>query len=104
VPRTARASRRTAWGPGNAPCYFERSADLALAARDIVLGKTFDNGVLCSSPNSVVVDAPVAEEARRRFQAEGSYFLNAQEMDKLARRSSRRSGSPTPRSWASRRG
>ena len=71
-------------GPGNAPCYIERSADLALAARDIVLGKTFDNGVLCSSPNSVVVDAPVAEEARRRFQAEGAYFLNAQEMDKLA--------------------
>src|SRR6185503_6887813 len=71
-------------GPGNAPCYIERSADLALAARDIVLGKTFDNGVLCSSPNSVVVDAPVAEEARRRFQAEGGYFLNAQEMDTLA--------------------
>jgi len=71
-------------GPGNAPCYIERSADLALAARDIVLGKTFDNGVLCSSPNSVVVDAPVAEEARRRFQSEGSYFLNPLEMDKLA--------------------
>jgi acetaldehyde dehydrogenase (acetylating) len=71
-------------GPGNAPCYIERSADLALAARDIVLGKTFDNGVLCSSPNSVVVDAPVAEEARRRFQAEGGYFLNAEEMVKLA--------------------
>jgi acetaldehyde dehydrogenase (acetylating) len=71
-------------GPGNAPCYIERSADLAGAARDIVLGKTFDNGVLCSSPNSVVVDAPVAEEARRRFQAEGAYFLNAPEMEKLA--------------------
>src|SRR6185503_8643663 len=71
-------------GPGNAPCYIERSADLGLAARDIVLGKTFDNGVLCSSPNSVVVDIPVAEEARRRFQAEGAHFLNAQEMDKLA--------------------
>jgi acetaldehyde dehydrogenase (acetylating) len=71
-------------GPGNAPCYIERSADLALAARDIVLGKTFDNGVLCSSPNSVVVDIPVAEEARRRFQAEGAHFLNPQEMDRLA--------------------
>src|SRR6187549_1145045 len=71
-------------GPGNAPCYIERSADLGLAARDIVLGKTFDNGVLCSSPNSVVVDAPVAEEARRRFTAEGAHFLNAQEMEKLA--------------------
>src|SRR4029079_13917125 len=71
-------------GPGNAPCYIERSADLGLAARDIVLGKTFDNGVLCSSPNSVVVDIPVAEEARLRFQAEGAYFLNVQEMNKLA--------------------
>jgi acetaldehyde dehydrogenase (acetylating) len=71
-------------GPGNAPCYVERSADLGLAARDIVLGKTFDNGVLCSSPNSVVVDIPVAEEARRRFQAEGAHFLDAQEMDRLA--------------------
>jgi acetaldehyde dehydrogenase (acetylating) len=71
-------------GPGNAPCYIERSADLGLAARDIVLGKTFDNGVLCSSPNSVVVDIPAAEETRRRFQAEGAYFLNAQEMEKLA--------------------
>jgi len=66
-------------GPGNAPCYIERSADLAGAARDIILGKTFDNGVLCSSPNSVVVDAPVAEEARRRFQEEGAHFLNAHE-------------------------
>jgi acetaldehyde dehydrogenase (acetylating) len=71
-------------GPGNAPCYIERSADLALAARDITLGKTFDNGVLCSSPNSVVVDAPVAEDARRRFQSEGAHFLNAQEMATLA--------------------
>src|SRR5687767_8656273 len=45
-------------GPGNAPCYVERSADLKKAASDIITGKTFDNGVLCSSPNSVVVDEP----------------------------------------------
>ena len=63
-------------GPGNAPCYIEQSADLAKAAHDIVLGKTFDNGVLCSSPNSVVVDETIAEEARRQFQAQGSYFMN----------------------------
>src|SRR5213083_1546912 len=43
-------------GPGNAPCYIERSADVAAAARHIMVGKTFDNGLLCSSPNSVVVD------------------------------------------------
>src|SRR5262245_8589723 len=72
-------------GPGNAPCYIEQSADLAKAAYDIVLGKTFDNGVLCSSPNSVVVDEVVAEEARRRFQAEGAYFMNEREMDALGK-------------------
>jgi acetaldehyde dehydrogenase (acetylating) len=72
-------------GPGNAPCYIEQSADLAKAARDIVLGKTFDNGVLCSSPNSVVVDESVAEETRRQFQAQGAYFMNEREMDALAK-------------------
>ena len=72
-------------GPGNAPCYIERSADVKKAARDIVIGKTFDNGVLCSSPNSVVVDEAVAEEARREFQAQGAHFLNTAEMEALAR-------------------
>jgi len=72
-------------GPGNAPCYIEGSADLDKAAGDIVLGKTFDYGVLCSSPNSVVVDESVADESRRRFQARGAYFLNQAEMDLLAK-------------------
>src|SRR5215218_7432450 len=72
-------------GPGNAPCYIERSADLVLAARDIVLGKTFDNGVLCSSPNSIVVVEAGAEETRREFVAEGACFMNAAEMDSLAK-------------------
>jgi acetaldehyde dehydrogenase (acetylating) len=72
-------------GPGNAPCYIERSADLSKAAYDIVLGKTFDNGVLCSSPNSVVVDESVSEDARRRFEAEGAYFMNDREMEALAK-------------------
>ncbi len=72
-------------GPGNAPCYIERSADLAKAARDIMIGKTFDNGLLCSSPNSVVVDESIAEEARRRFQALGAYFMNEAEAAALAK-------------------
>jgi acetaldehyde dehydrogenase (acetylating) len=72
-------------GPGNAPCYIERTADLKKAVRDIVIGKTFDHGVLCSSPNSVVVDEPVAEEVRREFIAQGAYFLNAAEQDALAK-------------------
>jgi len=72
-------------GPGNAPCYIEGSADLDKAASDIVLGKTFDHGVLCSSPNSVVVDESVADESRRRFQARGAFFMNEGEIELLAK-------------------
>jgi acetaldehyde dehydrogenase (acetylating) len=85
--RAAYSSGKPAYGvgPGNAPCYIERSADLKKAASDVMIGKTFDNGVLCSSPNSVVVDQEIAEEARRQFVAEGAYFMNASEIDALAK-------------------
>ena len=72
-------------GPGNAPAYIERSADLVKAVRDIVTGKTFDNGVLCSSENSVVVDAPLVEEVKRQFVANGAHFLSAAEIDAVGR-------------------
>jgi acetaldehyde dehydrogenase (acetylating) len=72
-------------GPGNAPCYIEQSADLVKAASDIILGKAFDNGVLCSSPNSVVVDQAVDAEARRQFQAHGGHFLSAAETEALTK-------------------
>ena len=71
-------------GPGNAPAYIERTADLPKAVADIITGKTFDNGLLCSSENSVVVDEAVAGEARREFERQGGYFLNAGEADRLA--------------------
>ena len=72
-------------GPGNAPAYIESSADIAKAVRDIVTGKTFDNGVLCSSENSVVVDAPLVEEVKRAFAANGGYFMSAAEIDAVGR-------------------
>jgi acetaldehyde dehydrogenase (acetylating) len=72
-------------GPGNAPCYIEQSADVAKAAADILYGKCFDNGVLCSSPNSVVVDRAVDAEARRAFQARGGHFLSAADAERLAK-------------------
>jgi acetaldehyde dehydrogenase (acetylating) len=72
-------------GPGNAPAYIERTADVAKAVRDIVTGKTFDNGLLCSSENSVVVDAPLAGEVKRQFVANGAHFLSASEIDALGR-------------------
>src|SRR5712672_1351624 len=72
-------------GPGNAPAYIERSADVKKAVSDVTIGKTFDNGVLCSSENSVVVDEAIAEDVKREFTAQGGYFMNAAEMDALAR-------------------
>jgi acetaldehyde dehydrogenase (acetylating) len=72
-------------GPGNAPAYIERTADVPKAVRDIVTGKTFDNGVLCSSENSVVVDAPLVEEVKRQFVANGAHFMTLAEMDAVAR-------------------
>src|SRR5438477_8676907 len=72
-------------GPGNAPAFIERTADLVKAVRDIVTGKTFDNGVLCSSENSVVVDEPVASDVKREFQLQGGYFMNKTEIDAVGR-------------------
>jgi len=71
-------------GPGNAPAYIERTADVDKAVRDIIAGKTFDNGLLCSSENSVVVDEAVADEARHAFRAAGAHFLAPAESDALA--------------------
>lgn len=72
-------------GPGNAPAYIERTADVPKAVRDIVTGKTFDNGVLCSAENSVVVDAPLVDEVKREFTANGAHFLSAAEIDAVGR-------------------
>src|SRR5215510_13785058 len=72
-------------GPGNAPAYIERTANVRKAVHDVITGKTFDNGVLCSSENSVVVDEAIAEDVKREFQAQGAYFMNKGEMDALAK-------------------
>jgi acetaldehyde dehydrogenase (acetylating) len=72
-------------GPGNAPCYIESSADVRKAANDILTGKAFDAGVLCSSPNSVVVDQSIEAEARRQFLDQGGCFLSPAEADALAK-------------------
>jgi acetaldehyde dehydrogenase (acetylating) len=72
-------------GPGNAPAFIERTANVRKAVRDVITGKTFDNGLLCSSENSVVVDQPIAEQVRREFEAQGGHFLSKPDMDALAR-------------------
>ena len=85
--RSAYSAGKPAYGvgPGNAPAYIERSADVTKAVRDIVTGKTFDNGVLCSSENSVVTDAAVAASVRKEFAAQGAHFLTPEEIDAVGR-------------------
>ncbi len=70
-------------GPGNAPCYVEASADIAKAADDILTGKSFDHGVLCSSPNSIVVDRGVAPALREALVAGGGVFLTPPDATRL---------------------
>jgi acetaldehyde dehydrogenase (acetylating) len=71
-------------GPGNAPCYVHQSADVAKAARDIILGKSFDNGLLCSSPNSIVADRAIDDGLKSALTANGGHFLSIGDAQKLA--------------------
>jgi acetaldehyde dehydrogenase (acetylating) len=85
--RAAYSSGKPAYGvgPGNVPAIIERTADVAKAASDIVAGKSFDNGVLCSAENSVVCDLPVDGEARRELQRAGAAFVTGEDRARLQR-------------------
>src|SRR5262245_7966307 len=72
-------------GPGNAPAFIERTANVKKAVQDVIAGKTLDHGVLCSSENSVVVDEAIASDVKSQFQAQGGYFMNTAEMDAVAK-------------------
>jgi acetaldehyde dehydrogenase (acetylating) len=66
-------------GPGNVPTYIESSADVPKAVRDILTGKTFDNGTLCSSEQSIVCDESVKDAALEQLRAQGAYVCNTAE-------------------------
>ena len=66
-------------GPGNVPAIIERTARIDKAVADVVDGKTFDGGVLCSSENSVVVDAPIERAVRDAFKRERAHFCTPDE-------------------------
>src|SRR5262249_44137848 len=85
--RAAYSSGKPAFGvgPGNVPAMIERSADVEKAVRDILTGKCFDNGTICSSEQAVVVDRPIDSRVRERFLAEGGLFLDQQQQDLLAK-------------------
>ncbi|HXE75540.1 MAG TPA: acetaldehyde dehydrogenase (acetylating) [Candidatus Xenobia bacterium] len=72
-------------GPGNVPAYIERTAVVRKAVADIIAGKTFDNGTLCSSEQSIVCDEPIRAAVLHELREQGAYFLNAKEIDALSR-------------------
>ncbi len=70
-------------GPGNTPVIIDSSADIKLAVNSIIHSKTFDNGMICASEQSVTILDDVYEEAKAEFKARGCYFLEGEELDKV---------------------
>lgn len=72
-------------GPGNVPCYVDRSADVEAAARWIVESQSFDNGTLCCSEQALVLDKPIAGALIKAMQKRGAHLCNDEETAKLAK-------------------
>src|SRR5262245_45249278 len=85
--RAAYSSGKPAYGvgPGNVPAYVEQSADVPKAVRDIVNGKTFDYGTLCSSEQALVCDEAIREAVVGELKKNGGYFLSDAESAAVAR-------------------
>jgi acetaldehyde dehydrogenase (acetylating) len=72
-------------GPGNVPAYIHSSANIRKAVADILTGKCFDNGTLCSAEQHLVVDQAIADRVREEVERQGGFFLDAQQADAVAR-------------------
>ncbi|WP_433939194.1 bifunctional acetaldehyde-CoA/alcohol dehydrogenase [Paenibacillus lautus] len=70
-------------GPGNVPCFIEKSADLDQAVNDLILSKTFDNGMICASEQAVIIEEPIYHTVKKKMIASGCYFVNKEELVKL---------------------
>ncbi len=68
-------------GPGNTPAIIDDTADIKLAVNSIIHSKTFDNGMICASEQSVTVLDSVYDEVKKEFAARGCYFLKGKELD-----------------------
>lgn len=72
-------------GPGNVPCYIEESANVPRACHDLILSKTFDNGMICASEQAAIVDEAVSDAFERCMKENNCYFLNEEEIQKVSR-------------------
>ncbi len=72
-------------GAGNVPAYMNKSCDIEQAVNDIVLSKSFDNGMICASEQAVIVDEEICEEAKAMFRRFKVYFATREEKKKLSK-------------------
>ncbi|PAE32978.1 bifunctional acetaldehyde-CoA/alcohol dehydrogenase [Bacillus sp. 7884-1] len=70
-------------GPGNVPCYMEKSANIHQAVNDLILSKTFDNGMICASEQAVIIDQEIYSQVKNEMIANNCYFLNEEEKEKV---------------------
>ena len=71
-------------GPGNGPAYIEKTANIKRAVYDIVLSKTFDNGMVCASENSAIIDKDIYDDVKKEMQDRGVYFVKKADHKALA--------------------
>jgi acetaldehyde dehydrogenase / alcohol dehydrogenase len=70
-------------GPGNVPCYIEKTANLHQAVNDVILSKTFDNGMICASEQAVIIDKDIYVDVKKEMVENDCYFLNEEEKQKV---------------------
>ncbi|MCU5550659.1 bifunctional acetaldehyde-CoA/alcohol dehydrogenase [Bacillus cereus] len=70
-------------GPGNVPCYLEKSAHVKRAVNDLILSKTFDNGMICASEQAIIVDKEIYNSVKKEMQDNNCYFVTEEERIKL---------------------
>ena len=70
-------------GPGNVPCYIDKTAKLKTSVNDLVMSKSFDNGMICASEQAVIVDKEIYEEFENLMRKAGCYFVSKEEKEKL---------------------
>lgn len=70
-------------GPGNTPCYIEKSANIKQAVHDLILSKSFDNGMICASEQAAIIDSEIYDEAVGFMKYHGCYFAKPDEIQKI---------------------
>ena len=83
-------------GPGNGPAYIEKTADVHQAVKRIMDSKTFDNGVICASEQSVIVEPANKQAVMEEFRKQGGYFLTPEQSEKLGKFILRANGTMNP--------